>query len=110
MPNASSLLTSFDAFLLPSIKEGLPYVILEAGLAKLPVIATNVGGIPEIINSENGILIPKENPDAINFKIRELIWDENRRKNLGRNLKDFVEKNFSLQKMLNETLYIYKNL
>jgi|SRR3989344_4542274 len=107
VPNASHLLPAFDIFLLPSIKEGLPYVILEAGLARLPVIATNIGGIPEIINSENGILIPKENPDAINLKIHELVGDENRRKNLGKKLTDFVEKNFSLEKMLSETLYIY---
>lgn len=107
VPNASHLLPAFHIFLLPSIKEGLPYVILEAGLAGLPVIATNVGGIPEIINSDNGILIPKENPDAINLKIQELIGNENLRKNLGKNLKDFVEKNFSLEKMLSETLYIY---
>ena len=52
MPNAAKYLKNFDIFVLPSLKEGLPYVILEAGLAGLPVIASNIGGIPEII--ENG--------------------------------------------------------
>ena len=45
VPNASRYLKNFDIFVLPSLKEGLPYVILEAGLAGLTVIASNVGGI-----------------------------------------------------------------
>src|SRR3989344_1982148 len=51
IPNASKYLKNFDIFVLPSLKEGLPYVLLEAGLAGLPAIASNVGGIPEIIGS-----------------------------------------------------------
>jgi len=108
VPNASYLLPAFDIFLLPSIKEGLPYVILEAGLARLPVIATNVGGIPEIITPENGILIAPENPFEISAKIKELMGDENKRKSLSENLEKFVTKNFSFQKMLEETIYRYK--
>ncbi len=107
VPNASYLLPAFDIFLLPSIKEGLPYVILEAGLASLPIIATNVGGIPEIISEENGILIPKENPDAIAGAIQKIISDKNKSQKMAQNLNIFVEKNFSLPKMISETLYIY---
>ena len=49
--NASELLKAFDIFTLTSIKEGLPYVLLEAGLAELPTVATYTGGIPEIIEN-----------------------------------------------------------
>src|SRR3989344_3342889 len=51
--SASSYLTAFDVFLLPSVKEGFPWAILEAMAAKLPIIATRVGAVPEII--ENGV-------------------------------------------------------
>ncbi len=61
--HASQYLTAFDTFLLPSKKEGLPYVLIEAGFAKVPVVARNVGGIPDLIrHEENGILF-SENAD-----------------------------------------------
>lgn len=59
--NAASLLKAGDIFLLPSIKEGLPYVLLEAEQAGLPIIATSVGGIPEYFSeNSNRILAPKD--------------------------------------------------
>ncbi len=47
---ASRYLKAFDIFVLPSVKEGFPFVLLEAGLAKLPVVASDVGGISELIS------------------------------------------------------------
>ena len=65
-PEASSLLKAFDIFLLPSIKEGLPYVILEAGLAEIPIIATNVGGISELItNNKDGLIVPSQDSEKL---------------------------------------------
>ena len=56
--HATTLLKGFDMFLLPSRKEGLPYALLEAMHAELPVIATKVGGVPDVItNNKNGLLI-----------------------------------------------------
>ncbi|KKP31654.1 MAG: Glycosyl transferase group 1, partial [Candidatus Woesebacteria bacterium GW2011_GWE2_31_6] len=64
--NARSLLSGFDIFCMPSRSEAMPYALLEAGLAGLPVIATSVGGIPEIIESGiNGILVPVEDAEAL---------------------------------------------
>ena len=57
---------AFDAFFLPSKKEGLPYVLLEAGLARLPVAATRVGGIPELIGSgTEGALADPNDTEAL---------------------------------------------
>src|SRR3989344_5456025 len=72
--NASLYLKAFDIFMLPSVKEGFPYAILEAGYAEIPIIATAVGGIPEVIDDlENGILVqPKKSVEiaaAIDFFI-----------------------------------------
>ena len=66
MENASSILRAGDIFLLPSIKEGLPYVLLEAEQAGLPIIATSVGGIPEYFtNSRNTIIEPKNSQSIV---------------------------------------------
>jgi glycosyltransferase involved in cell wall biosynthesis len=63
---AREYIKAFDLFLLSSVKEGLPFAILEAGYAGIPVISTSVGGIPEVIqNLENGILIAPRRPQEI---------------------------------------------
>ena len=109
VPNASRYLKNFDIFVLPSIKEGLPYVILEAGLAGLPVVASQVGGIPEIIkDGENGLLVPPKNPEALAEAIKKLIADKNMREKLAENLRQKITQEFSLEKMLNATIKVYE--
>ena len=108
VPNASRYLKNFDIFVLPSLKEGLPYVILEAGLAGLPVIASNVGGIPEIIeNGKDGLLVPPADPKELIKAIKKLIEDKTLRENLAKNLHEKITKEFSLEKMLRETISLY---
>ena len=110
IPNASKYLKNFDIFVLPSLKEGLPYAVLEAGLAGLPVIASNVGGIPEIIeNGKEGLLIPPADPEEIAKAIKKLIDDKTLRENLAKNLNEKIKKEFSLEKMLEQTMSLYKN-
>ena len=71
---ASTLLKAFDLFLLPSKKEGLPYAILEAGMAGVPVISTNVGGIPEIISSDKeGLIVPPQDSEKLKEAIQYAI-------------------------------------
>ena len=109
VPNAARYLKNFDIFVLPSLKEGLPYVILEAGLAELPVIASNVGGIPEIIEDEkDGLLVPPANPEELAAAIKKLVENKTLRENLAKNLREKITKEFSLEKMLNTTIEIYK--
>ena len=106
--NARSLLLALDMFVLASRKEGLPYTILEAGFAGLPVISTKVGGIPEIIDSGvNGILIDKEDTEALFSSLILLSEDEKLRHRLGQALKEKIEKEFSLEKMVKETIALY---
>ena len=109
IPNASKYLKNFDIFVLPSIKEGLPYVILEAGLAGLPVIASNVGGIPEIIeNGKNGLLVSPANPKELTIAIKKLIDDKTLRETLAQNIREKILKDFSLSKMVEETMETYR--
>ena len=61
-----SMLSLFDAFVLPSLSEGLPLTILEAMSAKTPIVATTVGGIPEVLqNGQGGLLVEPKNPKSL---------------------------------------------
>ncbi|MDP3902077.1 MAG: glycosyltransferase family 4 protein, partial [bacterium] len=107
--DASRYLKNFDIFALPSIKEGLPYVILEAGLAGLPVVASNIGGIPEIIeDGKSGLLTPPKNSEALTEAIKRLIDDKNLRDTLAANLHEKIKTEFSVEKMLNATMTTYE--
>lgn len=66
--DAARYLKAFDVFVLPSLKEGLPYVLLEAQCAGIPIVATAVGGIPEIINETNGVIVPTESTPALSVR------------------------------------------
>ena len=111
VPEAARYLKAFDIFLLNSRKEGLPYVILEAGLAGRPVVATKVGGIPEIItDGQTGILIPKENAEATAEAVAGLMANSLEREILGRNLETVVRTKFSLAQMVAETVKVYNHI
>ncbi|HEY4504602.1 MAG TPA: glycosyltransferase [Candidatus Paceibacterota bacterium] len=69
---ASRYLKAFDIFVLPSLKEGLPYVLLEATQASLPIVATNVGGIPDILGDKS-ILVPPKDVTALANALRQTI-------------------------------------
>ena len=108
IPNAVNYLKAFDIFILPSTKEGLPYTIIEAMAAEVPVIATNVGGIPEMIeNNINGILIEPKNPDVIGEKILELINNPEKTQEITRKARQKAEEEFGLDKMIEKTKEIY---
>lgn len=102
--NASMYLKAFDIFTLTSIKEGYPYVLLEAGLAELPVIGSNISGIRDIIDSESGVLVERE---KISEAIEKLLKNPQKRAQLGANLKRKVEREFSFDKFFKKTLEIY---
>ncbi len=109
--DAATLIKACDIFLLPSIKEGVPYVLLEAGLAEVPVICTNVGGIPEIITDNvTGFLIEPKNSTAVKKTIETMSADESLRKSSIPRFKAKIEKNFSVDKMLEKTIKAYSTL
>jgi glycosyltransferase involved in cell wall biosynthesis len=65
-----------DIFVLPSRSEGLPLVLIEAGAAGLPIVATTVGGVPEILNDhETALLIPPDDPVALAEALKKLLVD-----------------------------------
>ncbi|MBI2100800.1 MAG: glycosyltransferase family 4 protein [Candidatus Vogelbacteria bacterium] len=108
LAEAANLLSAFDIFVLPSIKEGLPYVLLEAGLAGLPVVASAVGGIPEIVTSmESGILIKPRRPAEIAKALEFLIARPAQRRKFGSRLRQKIRHDFSTGRMIKQTLAVY---
>jgi len=104
---ASRYLKAFDIFVLPSVKEGFPFVILEAMSAEIPIIATTVGAIPEILeNEKSGILVPPKNSKALVGAIIELLDSPQKQKNLAENAKQKLA-NFSLSQTLSQTYSLY---
>lgn len=109
MPNASKYLSAFDIFILPSIKEGLPYVLLEAGAAGIPIVASRVGGIPDIIeNNHSGILTTPKDIGEIFRAVDYLMNNPDTAKTFGQNLKQKVEREFSASEMVENSIIIYE--
>jgi len=108
---AARYLKAFDIFLLTSNKEGLPYAILEAGLAELPVVATRVGAVAEIIaDGKTGLLVPAGNADETSAALNRLFANGLEREILGRNLRGAVTERFALERMIAETAALYREL
>jgi glycosyltransferase involved in cell wall biosynthesis len=85
MERAAEQLDRFDVFVLPTRAEGLALTICEAMLAALPVVATDVGGNPEVVvDGETGILVPVDDPDALTRAMTTLLDDEMQRTRMGR--------------------------
>jgi glycosyltransferase involved in cell wall biosynthesis len=94
------LLQMADVFVLPSLWEGLPLALLEAMGCGLPVVATRVEGVEEIIvDGENGLLLPPADPEALKIALQRLLVQPDLRVNLGTAGRALVETAFSLDKM-----------
>jgi glycosyltransferase involved in cell wall biosynthesis len=105
MPNAYQYLNAFDIFVLSSVKEGFPWALLEAMSAKLPVIATNVGANPEIIESgKNGLLVEAGKPEKISEALELLISNEAVRREFGIQAHQTVLFKFDLKKMIDQVV------
>lgn len=105
------LLAASDLFLLPSVTEGLPLSILEAMSQRLPIVATAVGGIPEIVSDgEHGLLVPAQDPQALAEAIERLVDDPSLRDALGEAAYRRVQEAFSFEAMLLKYDALYQTL
>ncbi|HEY4476497.1 MAG TPA: glycosyltransferase [Candidatus Paceibacterota bacterium] len=108
--NAAQYLKAFDVFTLTSITEAFPYAILEAGVASLPVVASGVGGIPEMVRSmDSGILVKPRQPSEIAAALEFLLAHPAKTSQLGKCLHARVTKKFSTAHMVKETIAVYNN-
>jgi len=109
--NTSEFLTLFDIFVMPSLQEGLGLSIMEAQAAGIPVIASNVGGIPSLIrNGETGILVTPSDVSALARAMIDLLNDPQKRKELSQRGYESIKKNFSADQMVEQTQNLYERL
>jgi len=96
---------------LPSYREGMPKFLLEAASAGLPLVTTDVPGCREIvINGENGYLVPTRSPEALADAIEKLLNDKTLRREMGRKGRALVEREFGIEKIVDETLSLYQRI
>ncbi|MBU6142074.1 glycosyltransferase [Patescibacteria group bacterium] len=104
-------LKAFDMFVMSSIKEGLPYILLEAMAAELPIIVTEAGGIPEIIKShENGIMITQRDPAQLAHAITGLLANPSIAREIEKTAHAAVRKSFNLTTMVKKTEEVYEKI
>ncbi len=108
VPEAARYLKALDVFVLPSLKEGLPYTLMEAMAAGVPVIATGVGGIPDLIeNGKSGMLVPPKDPNALAQALLAFLARPERGRTLARKAGERLENDFRLDAMIARTQSLY---
>ncbi|TDI84430.1 MAG: glycosyltransferase [Caldithrix sp.] len=106
--DVKELLFAFDVFVLPSLFEGLPNVILEAMASGRPIVATAVDGTPELIeHNETGLLVPPKSPHALQEQILNLLENEEKGSKLGRQAKEMAKQKFSFDQQFRKFEEVY---
>ena len=107
----SQVLSMFDVFVLPSVVEGTPLVILEAMAMEKPIVATDVGAVSEQIHDgETGVIVPPKNPKAIAEAVIYLLEHPKERIWMGEKGRERVKEMFSLERCVEEHKVLYKNM
>ena len=109
--DAADLMAALDVFLLPSLREGFGLVLLEAMSRRLPIVASHVGAIPEIvIDGETGILVEPRNVDQLAKAMTRLLNDRALRKYMGLLGAARLEEHFSVERMVDGTVAVYEKV
>ncbi len=104
-------LKTSSILVVPSRMESLPQSIKEAFFLKIPVVATSVGDIPEVIkNNETGILVSPNDPQSLLEAINSLLENKEKASKIAEHAHDFIIKNFTWEKLISKYIDFYKNL
>ncbi len=107
--NMREIYLDSDIVVLPSWREGISMSLLEAGSMECPIITTNVPGCRDIVeNGISGLLVPKEDPEALELALDFLIKNKAFGKYLGKNIRKKIIKNFDQEVIIKQTMEIYK--
>jgi glycosyltransferase involved in cell wall biosynthesis len=105
------IMAALDVFVLPSVNEGQGRVLLEAGAAAVPAVATSVGGVPDVVvHGHTGLLVPPRDPDALADAIVTLARDPDRRRAMGQAARAVVVPSYSLDAMVRQVEALYERL
>jgi glycosyltransferase involved in cell wall biosynthesis len=107
-----ALLAAADAFVLSSAWEGMPNVVMEALAAGTPVVATRVGGVPELVDSgRSGFVVPPRDPGALSQAMQQLMaLPPEQRQKMGRTGRNHVSTHYSLAAMADRWMALYGQL
>ena len=109
--NIGDYLAATDIFVFPSFQEGFPNSVLEAMACGLPVIATRIGGVVDVIkNEENGLLVEPGNVEQLADALKRLISDTEHASALGKNALRTVRENYDINVIANKYIYLYTGL
>ena len=105
------ILAASDVFVLPSRWEGLPLTVIEAMMAGLPVVASRVGGVPELVEEGvTGFLVPSGDLQALARALQRLVEDDELRRSMGEAGRRRALERFTLARMLRETQAVYEEV
>ena len=106
--DAREVLAAADVFVLPSLWEGLPYVLVEAAALGKPIVATDIDGVREVVRSgETGVLVPPRDPGGLAAALILLLRDRDLADKLGERARRDIPSAFSLERMVHETEALY---
>jgi glycosyltransferase involved in cell wall biosynthesis len=109
--DVAEILASLDVFVLSSLSEGLSLTLLEAMAAGLPIVATRVGGNPEVVqDGDTGLLVPSGDPPALARALARLLLDAELRVQMGESGRRRYSQNFTLQAMVRGYVRLYRRL
>ena len=107
--NVEALFNIADFMVLSSVREGLPYVIMEAASIGKPHIATDVGGVSEfVIQGETGILVPPSDPAKLADAIKDLLNNPGTVKKLGKRAREKYNQQFTYDRFIDQTVELYR--
>lgn len=105
------ILSAIDLFIMPSIAEGLPNSLLEAMAMGKPIVATEIGGTPELIkNGFNGLLVPPRDPGALATAIKGLIYNGQLAAKIGFAARNFVLNNYNISEIVQKWQSLYLSI
>ncbi len=105
----AAILSTLDVYVLPSLREGLPLVLLEAMAAGCPIVATNVGGVPSVVEKGvTGALVPPKDPDALAARILSLLADDGIRRKFAEAGPRVVRDRYSVEAMTRQYERLYR--
>jgi glycosyltransferase involved in cell wall biosynthesis len=104
------LLAASDIFVSSSVREGLPLAILEAMAAGLPVVATDVGDISQVVSPASGIVVPARHPELIAQALDQLIRDPHKRREMGMAARRYVVENYALEAWMDKLIALYEEV
>jgi glycosyltransferase involved in cell wall biosynthesis len=104
------LLASSDVYASSSHREGLPLTVLEAMMAGLPVVATSVGDVPNVVTNETGVVVPPHHPEELAAALEELLKNPEKRQAMGKAAQQRALREYSVDAWMKKHVALYQDM